>query len=129
MRSIVGEWRLVSTRATDDDGNPVDPPYGPKPMGLLGFSADGRMLAVLCDGRREMPEGKSDREYNSYCGTYSFDGKMLITRVDGATKLERVGGNQIRRVEFRGEQMVLFPPPRPMGDVNQNRELIWERIK
>jgi len=129
MQSIVGEWRLVSTRATDDHGSPVDAPYGPKPMGLLGFSADGRMLAVLCDGRRELPEGKSAREYNSYCGNYSFDGETLITRVDGATKLERVGGDQVRRVEFRGNQMVLFPPPRPLGKINQNRELVWERIK
>jgi len=86
---------------------------------------DSRRTAAC---RRELPDGQPEREYNSYCGTYSFDGQTLITRVDGATRLERVGGDQVRRVEFRGERMVLFPPPRPMGKINQNRELVWERI-
>lgn len=126
MPSIVGEWRLVSTRATDDGGNPVAPPYGPEPMGLLVFSADGRMLAALCDSRADT--GGAEREYNSYCGAYRFDGKTLVTRVDGATRPERIGGDQVRRVEFRGDRMVLFPPPRPLGAVNQHRELVWERI-
>lgn len=129
MPSIIGEWRLADSRATDDAGKPIHPPYGPKPIGLLQFTAEGRMMAVLCDGRVTIPTGEPEREYNSYCGQYTFDGSTLVTRVDGATQLDRIGGDQVRRVEFRGEQMVLFPPPRPLGKLTQHRELIWERIK
>jgi len=127
-KQIVGEWRLVETRATDDDGHPVPSPYGPEPMGLLKFNTQGRMMAVLSDGRAVLPEGQSGREYVSYCGQYCFDGKTLRTAVDGTSDAGRIGGVQVRRVEFRGEMMVLFPPPRALGDVNQHRELIWEKI-
>jgi lipocalin-like protein len=97
-------------------------------MGLLHFSAEGRMMAVLCDGRPIVREAEVRREYNSYCGNYSFDGTTLVARVDCAANPEQINSDQVRRVEFRGDRMVLFPPPRPMGKINQHRELVWERI-
>jgi len=57
IANIVGTWRLVMTRAHDDAGEPMLAPYGPKPMGIVVFSADGRMIAVLCDGRLVEPAG------------------------------------------------------------------------
>jgi hypothetical protein len=65
---IVGTWRLVMTRAHNDAGDPMNAPYGPKPMGVMMFSADGRMIAALCDGRPRLPDDEPDREYSSYCG-------------------------------------------------------------
>ena len=50
---VVGVWRLVSARATDPDGKQVGVPYGPRGMGLVSLTADGRMMAVLVDGRAE----------------------------------------------------------------------------
>jgi hypothetical protein len=55
--SIVGTWRLVMTRARNDAGEPMHAPYGPQPMGVVVFSADGRMIAVLCDARPLLPDG------------------------------------------------------------------------
>ena len=72
MNDIVGTWRLVSTSGHDDNGNPTPPPYGAKAMGVVVFQADGRMAAVLCDSAPSLPEG--ERQYNSYCGNYTFDG-------------------------------------------------------
>src|SRR3546814_10419262 len=56
MPDIVGTWRLVETEARDPDGSPLPDryaPYGQRPMGIVTFTADGRMMAVLCDGRSE----------------------------------------------------------------------------
>lgn len=128
MKDIVGTWRLVETRAKNDAGEPFDKPYGPEPMGTVTFGANGRMLAVLCDGRREMPGGETEREYNSYCGNYTFDGETLTTRVDAASDTTRLGGDQVRRVAFNGARLTLFPPPRPWRGDRQHREMIWERI-
>jgi Lipocalin-like domain len=125
--SIVGTWRLAMTRAHDDAGEPMHAPYGPHPMGVVMFSADGRMVAVLCDARAQLPTGE-EREYSSYCGNYSFDGTTLVTRVDAASDRSRLGGDQVRRVRFEGDRLVLMPPPRPWRGVMQHREMFFERI-
>ena len=56
MNDIVGTWRLVMTRARNDAGEPMHPPYGPQPMGVVVFSPDRRMVAVLCDARAVLPD-------------------------------------------------------------------------
>ncbi len=65
--SLVGVWRLVSTRAVDPEGRQVGVPFGPRGMGLVTLTSDGRMMAVLVDGRATLPEG-TPRQYSSYCG-------------------------------------------------------------
>jgi hypothetical protein len=125
---IVGTWRLLRTTARNDAGEPMHPPYGEKPRGLVVFYDDRRMMSVLCDGRRELPAGEATREYNSYCGNYEFDGKTLVTHVDASASKDRVGGDQTRFVRFDGGLMVLTQKPRLWQGVMQHRELIWERI-
>ncbi len=127
MASIVGTWKLVAASARDGAGNPLPSPYGPKFMGRVTFNAEGRMMAVLCDGRPAMPDDTA-RDYASYCGNYRFDGSQLVTRVDAASDPARLGSNQVRDVRFEGEHMVLRPPPRARGTRTEQRELTWERI-
>ena len=124
---IVGTWRLVATRAHDDAGKPLPPPYGPAPMGLVTFAADGRMMTVLCDGRTTVPSGEP-RQYMSYAGNYRFDGSTLVMRVDASSEASRVGGEQVRQVRFEGERLLLNPPRRLWGGVMQHHELAWERV-
>ena len=121
-RSIVGVWRLASTRATDPDGRQVGRPFGPRGMGLVTFTADGRMMSVLVDGRASLPEG-TPRQYSSYCGNYTFDGATLTTVVDANCDPVRFPAPQIRKVRFEGERMVLTPPPSEVGSVDGN--LYW----
>jgi hypothetical protein len=127
MTSVIGTWRLVRAVSRDGNGNELPPPYGGHGMGRVALGADGRMVAVICDARPEIPGG-GKREYSSYCGNYTFDGKQLITRVDAALEPERIGGDQVRDVRFEGELMVLRPPMRSYGGVSEQRELYWEKI-
>jgi len=126
-KTIVGVWRLASTRATDPDGKPAGQPFGPRGMGLVTFTSDGRMMSVLVDGRASLPEG-TPRQYSSYCGNYTFDGSTLITTVDAASDPGRLGSQQVRKVRFDGERMILVPPEVEMNGVKVTRELAWERI-
>jgi hypothetical protein len=127
MPSIVGTWKLLHATARDATGAARPSPYGGKALVRVTFTADGRMMSVVCDGRKALPSGVS-REYNSYCGNYTSDGEKLVTRVDAASDPSRIGSDQVRGVRFEGENMVLIPPPRRTGESEEHREITWDRI-
>lgn len=127
MTSIVGTWRLVRAVSRDSSGKELTAPYGGYGTGRVMLGADGRMMAVTCDGRREIPAG-GNREYSSYCGNYTFDGKQLTTRVDAASDPSRLGSDQVRDVRFEDGLMILRPPMRAYGGSVEQRELYWEKI-
>jgi hypothetical protein len=127
MADIIGTWRLVGAVAHDAAGTVLTAPFGPLAMGRVVFNADGRMMAVLCDGRPHLPDGTT-RDYASYCGNYTFDGRRLVTRVDAASDPARIGTDQVRDVRFEGQHMILRPPPRRGAGGPEQREITWERI-
>lgn len=124
---IIGIWRLKSTKGAGDNGKPLPPPYGPSPNGVVCFQADGRMYCVLCDGRAVLPPGEP-RQFMSYAGNYTFEGTTLSTRVDASSDASRIGGEQVRKVRFENDGMVLAPPRRLYAGVMQQQELYWERV-
>jgi hypothetical protein len=103
---IVGVWKLVAATTTDPGGNQVAVPYGPRGMGIVSLTSDGR----------------------SYCGNYTFDGKTLVTTVDATSDSARFGVPQVRKVRFQDDHMILQPPPLERDGVRLERELTWERI-
>lgn len=125
--TLVGTWALVRGTCTAADGSPRPAPYGPMGKGRVAFSADGQMIAVVCDCRAELPEN-SLREYNSYCGTYSFDGKQLLTKVYANSDPTRLSQDQVRDIHFEGQYLVMRPPARSVGGVSEQREIWWEKI-
>lgn len=129
MISIVGTWRLVRAEAFDANGKPTQPPpYGGTPVGRLLFTSSGRMMAMTGDGRHAAHAGQV-REYNTYAGTYTFDGKRLITRVDCCSNPAYMGTEQVREVGYQHGLMVLRPPRRTyVGRPPEQRVLYWEKI-
>ena len=109
MDPLIGVWRLVEGRAWDDAGNSLPPPYGACPMGQIVFTAEGRMLAALCNGDTDA-------------------GTTLTTDVDIASDTRRIGGQQVREAFLDGDRLLLRPPLRAYNGINQQRELQWERI-
>lgn len=124
---IVGVWKLVAATATDPSGKQVAVPYGPRGMGVVSLTSDGRMMAVLVDGRAKLPDG-GKREYSSYCGNYTFDGATLVTTVDATSDSARFGVPQVRKVRFQDGHMILQPPPLERDGIRLDRELTWEKI-
>jgi hypothetical protein len=127
-QSLVGTWKVVDATSRDVHGKELPKPFGPHGMGLVTLNGNGRMMAVLCDGRPHLPKG-TKREYASYCGNYTFDGATLITKVDASASARNAfGSDQVRKVRFEGRKMVLTPPPTELNGIMQYRDIYWERI-
>ena len=127
MDALIGIWRLVESKAWDEAGKSLPRPYGVHPTGQITFTAEGRMLAALCNGDAD-PGTFGDRGYSSYGGFFTLDGTTLTVAVDMASDAQRIGGHQIREAFMDGERLILRPSVRPYGGVMQQRELLWERV-
>jgi hypothetical protein len=126
MENIEGTWRLVRAMARDDAGNSRPSPYEGQGMGRIVIGG-GRMAVMMIDWRREVPE-EEKREYSGYTGTYTYNGKQLVTTVDAAPNSDRIGTKQIRGVRFEDGLMILIPPARVVGGVTEQREIAWEKV-
>ena len=120
---LFGFWRLVGSRALDSAGRRLADPWGPAPLGSLTLTPEGRMIAVLCDGRRDLPAGVP-RAYSSYGGAFVVEGDRLTTTIDVASDTSRIGTKQPRRLLLEGDRLTLTPPPRADGS---QREILWQR--
>ena len=129
MQTVTGTWQLIDTECISDDGQSLPPPYGGSDscFGLLSLREDGRLICVLCDGRKVLPADQQ-REYNSYCGSYRFDGKQLTTRVDATANPAFHGTDQIRDVTFENEVMVLKPIKNNGPISDGQRVLRWIKL-
>jgi Lipocalin-like domain len=50
---IVGTWKLISVSAKTDTGEVNPAVLGQHPSGLLTYTADGRMMAIIPGSQRE----------------------------------------------------------------------------
>jgi len=55
--SLVGTWRLVSTSASTATGGRNDDPFGSSPTGVLTYTREGRMSAMISYGGRKLLSG------------------------------------------------------------------------
>ena len=121
LRSLLSNGCLEGSCFTLPPGTQRPSHYGGKALGRVTFTAVGRMMSVVCDGRKELPAGAS-REYSSYCGNYTFDGEKLVTRVDAASDLSRNGGDQVRGCASKARTWSSFPRHgEPAGSRNTAR--------
>jgi hypothetical protein len=126
MDTIDGTWRFVRATARDDAGDPRPSPYDGQGMGRIVIGG-GRMAVMMIDWREDVPGGQK-REYSGYTGTYTYDGKQLVTTVDAAPDPNRIGTKQPRGVRFENGLMILIPPPRKVDGVTEHREIAWEKV-
>ena len=126
--AVYGIWRLIKGVSKDSAGNQRPPPYGgDSAIALLALHENGRMVSVLCDSRMELQPAE-EREYTSYCGSFTFDGSTLVTKVDACSDPKRFGTEQVRKVRLEDKLLVLEPPPREKNGDLEYRTMFWERI-
>ncbi|MEU7763982.1 lipocalin-like domain-containing protein [Nocardia sp. NPDC049190] len=140
---LVGAWRLMSYEATDIESGEVVTPFGPRPQGLIMYTAGGHMSAQIMHperpdfraGRLEegLPEELSAAAvgYMAYGGTYEVPkDNLVVHHVKLSLFPNWVGGAQTRIAEWDGETLrLILPEPAPIWGARRNGVLTWERAR
>lgn len=138
---LIGVWTL--RRYTDiADGAPPEHPFGLHPAGLLIYTADGFVSALLMAPERPnlggygLMEGTPDqysaagRGFIGYSGVYEVDETLavVIHRPLVAFAPNMLASGQSRRVELRREVLVLTAEhAQPVGSATTRSRLEWVR--
>jgi hypothetical protein len=134
---LVGTWKLVSASSTTKTGERSETPYGPNPVGLLTYTADGRVTALISyGGRKSLSVGAQQEEqaeafktFLAYAGRYSLNGDKVTHYIEISSIQNYVNKELVRSVKFHGDQITLVTPPTPVNGKVQTVELIWERLR
>ena len=132
---LIGSWRLVSYETTETEGR-RGKPYGDA-VGRLSYDEHGNMAGQVMRpdrARVELGEGNAQQVraaylgYIAYFGTYEVaaDGMTVVHHVHGALNPTWVGGDQVRRMRFDGDRLVLSADVRKSGAI-VTHVLTWER--
>ena len=141
MRELVGTWRLEEW-AFSLEGEPPRHPFGADAVGLLIYTADGRMSATLM--RRDRPplgtrtlaaapeaaRAEAAAGYLAYAGRYRVEGAEVVHTVEVSLLPDWIGQEQRRGLRLEGARLTLTTAPEPTssGRRGQNR-LAWIRIE
>ena len=114
---LVGAWTLERFTAALEDGAEISP-YGPDPVGLLCYTAEGRVFAHLmapdrppldCDaGLASAEQARAAlASHVSYAGTWSAAGATVSHRVAIASSPDLVGAVLTRDLRLEGDRLTL----------------------
>lgn len=139
---FVGTWGLVSWQVKQFEGEIIDSPLGPRPVGWIMYRPEGYMsVAIMRPDRTKFTsnnlveatpeEIKTGFEgYIGYCGTYEVDDRenFVIHRLQLSWFPNLVGTSQKRYFEFSEHRLTLKTPPLSLLGESQVHCLEWERL-
>jgi hypothetical protein len=136
MNQLVGNWTLISYITENPDGS-RGKPYG-NAVGRLSYDEHGHMSGqVMRPGRAIVAPGDWQSQqvrsayagYIAYFGTYQVNDAQdtVVHHVLGALNPGWVGGNQVRRMKFDGDLLVLSTQVEKAGAM-VNHVLTWKKL-
>jgi len=138
-RKLVGTWTLVSASSADSSGQQLEPPYGADPIGLLTYTEEGRVTALISYGGRKPlsvgakppllleEQAEAFKTFFAYGGRYRLNGEKVIHSIEISSIQNFVNKDLVRSVKFQGDQIILITPPTMVNGKMQVIELVWQR--
>ena len=82
---LLGTWKLVGAVREEIPSGATTDLFGANPQGILNYSPEGRMIALIAHGDRKAVKGKPTaaeaealyRSMLSYAGRYTIDGDVV----------------------------------------------------
>ena len=139
---LVGTWRLLAMTCRDEATGKETDLWGKGAIGLLTYTRDGRMSAVIAAADREItartaaeasvPEQAAlFRTCFAYAGRYTPTRDGAVHHVEVATDPTWIGQDQPRFTHMAGNQLIVRGAPvSTVGDpAPKVMTLTWERVK
>jgi len=138
---LVGGWRLRSWVALSDDGSETFP-MGDAPTGLLAYTEDGTMVALMAPADRppfgsdDLAGGTPDEQarafstFVAYAGRYRIEGDAIVHTVETSLFPNWIGTVQRRgwTLSNDGGTLTLESPPIALRGVTRRQRLTWTRV-
>jgi hypothetical protein len=136
---LVRTWKLLAAVREDIPSGATTGMFGSDPQGILNYSPEGRMIALITRGDRKPATSARPtpaeaealfRSMLSYAGAYTVEGDMVIHYVDISWNQSFTGGEQKRHFKFEGERLQLSTPQSldPIDGKMSVRRLTWEKV-
>ena len=138
---LVGTWKLVSVTAKTDKDTVDSAVLGRNPTGLLTYTEDGRMMAIISDDGRK-PLSVADRvaapaeeraqaysTFMAYAGRFTFTCDKVVHHIEVASLQNWVNTDQTRYVSLQGTRLIVRNTPQMRGGVSVTLESVWERLQ
>lgn len=135
---LVGTWKLVSAVREEIPSGAKADLFGAKPQGVLNYSPEGRMIALIAHGDRKAPNGKATPaeaqalygSMLSYAGAYTVEGDVVTHHVDISWNESFTGSKQTRHFQLDGNRLILSTPQSadPIEGKLSVRRMTWERV-
>ena len=137
---LIGAWALERWEIGYSDDRPVSLPYGEDAEGMILYTPDGYMSAVLRPKARgpvstpyvrQAPAGEKAGLFDTfmyYGGPYRIDGGDVIHTVIHALNPDLTGTEQVRHVAFEGDRLILSGEEKiDATGLSRLHRVVWRR--
>jgi len=138
--ALVGTWRVLAMEHYTDDGE-VGRPFGDTPRGLIVYTPERYMTAVLMRPGRPpfaagdvlggTPAERADAflTANAFAGRWELQGDEVVHHLEVCTFPNWVGTEQRRRFEVGPSELTLYPPSMLMEGKLRHARVHCARIR
>jgi hypothetical protein len=141
LRRMVGAWLLAQWCTTYSDGRAPTYPFGRDAQGLLTYSADGHMSALIQSAARPALSGASAKHSPAaerlaafdgcfaYAGRFSVQGAQVTHHVTLALNPNFIGSDQVRTMTWEGDTQLTLSADDvlPGTQVARHHALVWRK--
>lgn len=130
--SIVGTWKLVSSKMMDTGGQ-TSYPLGQEPQGMLAYFEDGRMSIqnMPADGALfQSTDGNTIalETYGAYSGRYELiSGDKIIHHIENSIHPDWNNMTQERSIKIESDRLTLASPLLAEGNKLQMAHMTWKK--
>ena len=117
--ALIGTWRMFTWARTVVGTGVTTDVMGANPNGYIAYHADGRMMALVVDGRRREPTSPAATDQEkaalfdsmlAYSATYKIEGDRVIHHVDAAWHPAWTG-DLVRPFTLNDDQLIISRAP------------------